>query len=164
MNNLLENKDIQRARTKFDSGLSLLAPEIDHLLEDLYTKNCYLWNENIEDELTEVVASDPYPSPIEDVFVKYQTILKELEQTEKRAQVNCIAIDLREVYGECIEHAKKWKRRFAELLADIYKDKYDELNDSIKDTEIVLQRKMEDDDDFTSAIECLLNVYKNSER
>lgn len=164
MKNLLENKEIQRAITKFDSGLSLLAPEIDHLLKDLYTKNCFLWTDNIEAELKELVDSDPYPSPIEDMFVKYQKILNKLEQAKKLSQVDCIAIDLTEVYGEFIEHAKKWKRRLAEMLADIYKDKYDELNDFIEDTEIVLRRKLKDDDDFTSAVECLLNVYRNSER
>lgn len=161
---MLGNKEIQRAISKFDSGLSLLRPQIDTLLNDIYTKNCYLWPTDLEERLQEFVAADPYPSAIEDEFAKYQQILDDLEKAEKLTQINCIAIELGEVYHEFIEHAKAWKRRLAELLAEVYKDVFDELNDFIQDTECVLRRELKDEDDFTAAIECLLNVYSNSER
>lgn len=161
---MLGNKEIQRNIANFDSGLSLLQPQVDSLLKEIYVKNCYLWPDDLENQLQAFVDTDPYPSTIEDEFRKYQCILDELENAEKVIQINCIAIGLNEVYEEFLEHARKWKRRLAEMLAEIYKDIFDELNDFIQDTECVLRRELKDEDDFTAAIECLLNVYKNSER
>lgn len=164
MNNVLGNKEIQRSISRFDSGLSLLQPHVDALLKQMYTKYFYLWPDDLEEQLQEFVDTDPYPSTIDDEFCKYQHILDELESADKVIQINCIAIDLREVYDEFIEHARKWKRRLAEILAENYKVTYDELNDFIEDTECSLRRELKDEEDFTAAIECLLNVYKNSER
>lgn len=164
LKNVLGNKEIQRAISKFDSGLSLLQPQIDSLLKEMYTNNCYLWPADLEEQLQAFIDTDPYPSSIEDEFCKYQHILDELESAEKIIQINCIAIGLNEVYDKFLDHARKWKRRLAELLADKYKDTYDELNDFIFDTECVLRRELEDDEDFTATIECLLNVYQKSER
>lgn len=164
LKNVLGNKEIQRAISKFDSGLTLLRPQIDSFLKEIYADHSYLWPNDLEQQLESFVHSDPYPSTIEDEFTKYQQILDELENDEKLTQINCIAIDLREIYGEFTEHAKKWKRRLAELLAEVYKHIYDELNDFIGDTECILRRELKDEDDFTAAIECLLNVYGNGER
>lgn len=164
LNNVLGNKEIQRTIANFDSGLSLLQPQVDSLLKEIYAKNCYLWPTDLEEQLQAFVDTDPYPSTIEDEFRKYQCILDELENAEKVIQINCIAIGLNEVYEEFLEHAQRWKRRLGEMLAEIYKDIFDELNDFIQDTECVLRRELKDEDDFTAAIECLLHVYQNSER
>lgn len=164
MNNVLGNKEIQRSRSKFDSGLSLLQPQIDRLLKGIYKNNRYLWPDNLEEQLQRFVDTDPYPSSIEDEFCKYQQILDDLNCAEKIVQINCIAIALNEVYDEFLMHARKWKRRLAEILAEIYKNIYDELNDFIQDTECILRRELKDEEDFTAAIECLLHVYQNSER
>lgn len=164
LKNILGNKEIQRAIAKFDSGLSLLRPQIDSMLKDIYTKNAYLWNEQIGAELQELVNSDPYPSAIEDAFFKYQQILDDLQKKEKLIQINCIAIDLTEVYDAYIKQAKKWKKELAHQLATIYRGKFDEINDFIHDIECIVRRELKDEDDFMAAIECLMEVYQNGDR
>lgn len=164
LNNVLGNKEIQRAISKFDGGLSLLRPQIDGLLKSVYTKYQYLWSDDLEQRVMKFVDADPYPSEIEDEFVRCQLVLDELDIVEKLTQINCIAVDLSEGYDRLSEYARNWKRKLAEVLANIYKDKFDEINDFIRDTDSILRRELKDDEDFTATIECLLNVYKNSER
>lgn len=161
---MLGNKELQRTITKFDSGLSLLQPQIDSFLTDIYAKHCYLWASDTQHHIQEFVDTDPNPSAIEDEFTRYQHIFDQLKCAEKVSQINCIAIDLAEIYDHFIGCVIQSKKRLGELLAIIYKDKFDELNDFIENTEYVLRHKLKDDEDFMAAIECLLNVYQNSER
>lgn len=164
LTNVLGNKEIQRDISKFDSGLSLLKPQIDNLLKELYVKNCHLWPKDLEEQLQNFIDTNPYPSRIEDEFRLYQQILDDLNRAKKLIQIQCIAIELHDVYEQFIEYARTRKRRLAEILANISKDLYDELNDFIENTECILRRELKDDDDFTAAIACLLEVYKNSDR
>lgn len=162
--NVNGNKEIQRAQSKFDSGLSLLQPQIDALLKDIFEKYSNLWDDDNERHIEEFIEMDPIPSAIEDEFSRYQQTLDELENTPKIAQVDCIAIDLSEIFEQFIEYARKWKSKLAERLATIYKGKFDEVNDFIGDTQIVLRRELKDEEEFTAAIECLVNVYKHIDR
>lgn len=123
----------------------------------------YVFDENVE-EMQKFIHSDPFPTAIEDEFSRYQRILDDLHNADKFVQINCIYIDLTEMFDQLIDHIKASKRKLAELLAIVYKDNFDELNDFIEDTETVLRRDIQDDEDFGAAIACLLNVYKNSER
>lgn len=163
LTNVLANKDIQRDATKFDSGLTLIQPQIDKYLKEIYEKYLYLFDDT-DEEIQKFVDSDPFPSCIEDEFARYQRYLDDLKYAEKFIPINCILIDLTEMFGQLTEHVKASKRKLAELLAIVYKTHFDELNDFMEDTECVLKREIKDDEDFGAAIACLLNVYKNSER
>lgn len=162
--NVNGNKEIQRATAQFDSGLSLLQPELDALLQDIYAKYNFLWSNDNEPAIDKFIATDPNPSAIVDEFSRYQEILNDLERASKIAHIECIAIDMSEVFQQFTEYARKWKRTLAERLAHIYKERFDEVNDFISDTQTVLRRELKDEEEFTAAIECLINVYKHIDR
>lgn len=164
LNNVNSNKEIQRATAQFDSGLSLLQPEMDALLKDIYAKYCHLWADDNEIGIEEFINTDPIPTAIEDEFNRYQQILDELETTSKIAQVDCIAVDMSDVFQLFTDYARKWKTKLAERLAIIYKEKFDEVNDFIGETQTVLRRELKDEEEFTASIECLVNVYKHIDR
>lgn len=164
LKNVDGNREIQRAKTQFDSGLSLLRPEVDALLTDIYAKYCHLWADDNAIGIDEFINTNPIPTAIEDEFSRYQLILDELETASKIAQVDCIAVDKSEVFQIFTDYARKWKSKLAERLAIIYKEKFDEVNDFIGETQTVLRRELKDEEDFTAAIECLVNVYKHIER
>lgn len=164
LKNVLGNKAVQRAISKFDSGLSLLQPQIDTLLKLVDTKYQHLWTDDLNERVEAFVSAIPYPSEIEDEFVKCQSNLDALSNVEKLVQIDCIAVDLSQVYGQFSEYASKWKRNLAEALINIYKGVFDEIHDFIQENECVLHRQLNDEEDFTATIECLLNVYKSNER
>lgn len=161
-NIVLDNKEIQRAISKFDSGLSLLQPQIDSSLRSVCKKYQFLWSDDLEQRLAEFV--DANPSEIEDEFIRCQLILDEMENAEKQVRINCIAVDFSETYNQFSNYVSEWKRRLVKMLATIYKNIFDEIDDFIRNTDCILRRKLNNEEDFTAIIECLLDVHKNDER
>lgn len=161
-NIVLDNKEIQRAISKFDSGLSLLQPQIDSLLRSVSKKYNFLWSDDLEQRLTEF--ADANPSEIEDEFIRCQLILDEMENAEKQVRINCIAVDFSETYNQFSNYVSEWKRKLVKMLATIYRNIFDEIDDFIRNTDCILRRKLNNEEDFTAIIECLLDVQKNNER
>lgn len=157
-----EHKEIFRAMQSFNSGLSLLEPELNAFSKKLFEDHCYLWSTEVENSLKSFAESNPLAADIRDEFSNFDSRTEQLQNVDRTRVIGSFIIDLTEVYDDFVEYSKKWKSILGKLLSDIYVKKLKESIAYMDDIEFTLERSLNDFDDISNAMKCLENVRENS--
>lgn len=140
----------------------MLQPFVKKLLTDTYNDNCYLWDDRMEDMISEFVASNPLTGDIRDKFKLYDMRSNDLKEANQVVRIDCLEIHMTDVFDGFVVYSKAWKTTMGKYLSALYKKKLLVFVDFISEMESIMKRKLKDLDDVRIAMDALDRIREES--